>query len=217
MVQSAKKSEKGASVGRRTGAQAIGALVPDLTRTAFESFGFPAAQLVTHWSAIVGADLAAHTAPERLRWPSGQESGFDGGQRRGAAGGQPVAHHARGYQGRPQRDHEGAVLVLRVDGARALDVQFQAPQLIERINAFFGYRAVTDLRILQAPLGEVRLGDAHGGAGGGDMRQPVRARSRDTKVLGEAEAVLADIPDQGLRSALERLGRSIGGAKPSGS
>ena len=54
----------------------------------------------------------------------------------------------RGGKGRP-----GATLVLRVDGGRSLDVQHNARQIIERINAYFGYAAVAELRIVQAPVG----------------------------------------------------------------
>jgi hypothetical protein len=41
---------------------------------------------------------------------------------------------------------------MRVDPARALDVEYRARQIIERINAYFGYRAVAELRLIQAPL-----------------------------------------------------------------
>ena len=44
--------------------------------------------------------------------------------------------------------------MLRVDGSQALAVQYGARQLIERINAYFGYAAVAELRIVQAPVGE---------------------------------------------------------------
>ena len=46
----------------------------------------------------------------------------------------------------------GATLMLRVDPARALDVEYRARQIVERINAYFGYRAVETLRIVQAPV-----------------------------------------------------------------
>ena len=51
-----------------------------------------------------------------------------------------------------EKGRPGATLVLRVDGARALDVQYKARQIIERINAYFGYAAVAELRIVQAPM-----------------------------------------------------------------
>lgn len=49
--------------------------------------------------------------------------------------------------------HEGT-LELRVVPARATEVQHRAPQIIERVNAFFGYRAVAGLQLVQAPLPE---------------------------------------------------------------
>jgi hypothetical protein len=50
----------------------------------------------------------------------------------------------------------GAALVLRVAGARALEVQHKVPQLLERLNAAFGYRAVESVRLIQAPLPQAK-------------------------------------------------------------
>ena len=50
---------------------------------------------------------------------------------------------------------EGATLVLRIEGPRAIEVQHRAAQILERINAYFGYRAVTEMRFLQAPISRV--------------------------------------------------------------
>ena len=53
----------------------------------------------------------------------------------------------------PERDRPpGATLILRVDPSRALDVEYRGAQLIDRINRYFGYRAIAALRILQAPI-----------------------------------------------------------------
>lgn len=112
-------------------AKAVGSWVPKLTRKAFEKFGFSTATLLTEWSAIVGEQLAGATSPERVKWPRGVEK-FGEGDVDGS--------------------RSGATLVLRVDPARALEVEYKSAQLIERINAYFGYRAIAELRILQAPL-----------------------------------------------------------------
>lgn len=98
-------------------------LVPAVIKPVFERYGFSSAEILTKWAAYAGADVARYTAPERLKWP--REHG--------------------------EKD-TGATLILRVDGARALDVQYKIPQLIERINAAFGYRAVTSIKLIQAPL-----------------------------------------------------------------
>jgi hypothetical protein len=121
----------GVARGRSIPGKAVGAFVPGLTRKAFEKFGFSAATLIMDWPRIAGADLAQWTTPERLKWPQG----FEGAQIADDAGGRP-----------------GATLVLRVDPARALDVEYRARQIVERINSYFGYRAIADLRLLQAPV-----------------------------------------------------------------
>ncbi|MBI1207915.1 MAG: DUF721 domain-containing protein [Azospirillum sp.] len=51
----------------------------------------------------------------------------------------------------PRGKREDAVLHLRVSGALALEVQHAAPQILERINQFFGYRAVARLKLVNAP------------------------------------------------------------------
>lgn len=115
-------------VARFVPAKTVGAFVPTLTRKAFEKFGFSTAALITDWAAVAGAEIASYTMPERLRWPRGAEDDDISGERR------------------------GATLMLRVDPARALDVEYRARQIVERINAYFGYRAVETLRIVQAPI-----------------------------------------------------------------
>src|SRR5262245_49604571 len=155
------------------GVKAVGSFLPGLTRQAFEKFGFSTATLITDWPGIAGPELAAYTAPERLRWPSRLERSEDGAQ----AGGKGRA---------------GATLVLRVDGARALDVQYQARQVIERINAYFGYAAVAELRIVQAPV-EPRL-------------PPARPMVRPAEPLAQE---VAHVADPALRGALARLGAGV--------
>jgi len=113
-------------------ARAVGSYVPKLTRKAFEKYGFSAATLLTDWAAIVGEEMAGFTLPERLKWPRNVSIGAD---------------VEAGAEGR-----SGAVLVLRVDPARALDVEYGGRQIIERINGYFGYGAIAELRLKQAPL-----------------------------------------------------------------
>ena len=148
-------------------ARAVGTYVPKLTHKAFEKYGFAAAALITDWAMIVGKDIAAFTAPERLKWPRGVGIRDD---------------VADGAEGRP-----GATLIVRVDPARALDVQYKAQQIIERINGHFGYGAIAELRILQAPLPE---------------RQAALPRSAPPPC---AAPELAGITDERLRTALASL------------
>ena len=168
-----------AAFGKRTRgiyAKPVGSFVPKLTRKVLQSYGFSAATLVTDWTAIVGEEVAAYAQPERLKWPRGVDSSAEAGDAR--------------------TGRTGATLQLRVDGARALDVQYRSRQIIERINAYFGYRAVAQLRLLQAPV--ARPCAPRREAAGLPRPVPVRP-SRE----------VAGIPDEHLRSALARLQASV--------
>ena len=134
--------------GRAPSGKAVGAFVPALTRKAFEKYGFSTASLIMDWPRIAGTEIAAWTTPEQVKWPRGVETA-DMAETNG-----------------PQ---SGATLVLRVDPARALDVEYRSRQIIERINAYFGYRAIEGLRLIQAPLSA----NAKAGAANEPHRQPV--------------------------------------------
>ena len=153
-------------------AKAVGSFLPALTTKAFQKYGFSAASLITDWPAIAGKDLARYTAPERLKWPR-------------------VTEHADDDDGSSRMGRSGATLILRVDGARALNVQYGARQIMERINAYFGYAAVAELRVIQGPV----------------AAPPTR---RGTKLPAEPlTQEVAGIGDSGLRDALARLGAEV--------
>lgn len=158
---------------RPLAAKAVGAFLPKLTRAAFEKYGFSAATLLTDWSAIVGEELAAYSVPERLKWP-----------RQAEVWAEPDAQ----ARGRP-----GATLVVRVDPARALEVQYGAAQLLERVNRYFGYRAVAELRVVPGPVAaRVPMSSA-----------PSSCSTKPAPPPPDAE--LAAIPHEGLKAALGRM------------
>jgi hypothetical protein len=157
------------------GPRAVGSFVPRLTRQAFERYGFSTAMLITDWAAIVGADVARSTAPGRLRWPKA-----GGGESAGAD--------------EPRQGRSGATLLLRVEPARALDIQYKARQIAERINAYFGYRAVAELRLVQAPLAQPAAAPP---------APPGEARRRPPP------AEVTAVADAGLRAALSRMATGL--------
>jgi hypothetical protein len=159
-------------------AKTVGSFVPRLTRPAFERYGFSAAALITDWDTIVGADMARYTMPERLKWP-----------KRVAWSGEEVSDEERG---RP-----GATLVLAVAAGRALDIQYKAAQLIERINSYFGYRAVADLRIVQ--VSHIKPAEAA-------ARPPIAPVAPAPAPREELSGIAAP----GLRAALERMAEGLG-------
>lgn len=160
-------------------AKALGAYLPRVARAAFETHGFPSAALLTDWPAIAGAEMATFTAPERLVWP----------RRTGAIEGDLSPDRPR-----PGRSRAGATLVLRVEGPRAIEVQLSANQILDRINACFGYRAVTDLRIVQGPV----------------ARRPEPRATPEPQQPPPESPELERIADGELRAALARLAVRIG-------
>jgi hypothetical protein len=172
------------------GMLAVGSFVATLAAKAFAKYGFATAALITEWPAIAGEDLALYTRPERLRWPPAAGDGDEGA---------PID------QKRQQRGHhkgrQGATLLLRVDAARGLDVQFRARQIIERINGYFGYAAIAELRILQGPIATPTATK---------VRAPLRAADAggSPPPAGE-DAMLMGISDAALRAALVRLGEGV--------
>lgn len=93
----------------------------------------------------------------------------------------------------------GGILHLRCDsGAYATEVQHLELQILERINTFFGYKAVVQLRLVQAPLPKTK------------RDKPVKApRSLSPAEANDLAETVANVDDDELREALERLGQSI--------
>ncbi len=102
----------------------------------------------------------------------------------------------------PEKLSRDGVLSVRVSPAFGLELQHLEPKILERIATFFGHRAVTRLKLRQ-----------------GEVQRPERRKARETRALtpGEDAALenqLSNVDDDGMRAALERLGRAVLGAKP---
>ncbi|MEM9735282.1 MAG: DciA family protein [Pseudomonadota bacterium] len=99
----------------------------------------------------------------------------------------------------------GATLVVRADGPRALEVEHQAPHILERINAFYGYKAISRLRVTQATG---QRGNPRGFAETASTFQGKAMDVRAPKPEAEARAarLTADIESPDLRAALTKMG-----------
>ncbi len=100
------------------------------------------------------------------------------------------------------RGGDGLTLRLKVMPGRALEVQHMAPQLMERINAFFGHRLVGRLTFVQAPL---TPGDA---SGRGVQRGRTQAQA-DPARLERLQAQAARVTDPALAESLKRLAAGV--------
>src|SRR3954447_9423345 len=133
---------------------------------AFAQQGFASTELITRWPEIAGAEIAAHSEPEKIRWP-------------GRAGSEA---------------QEPATLVLRVEGPTAIEIQHLSGVILERVNRFFGWQAVAQLALRQAPL---------------TRRVAVRSAAPEPAAVARIAATLGDIADDALRDALARLGAAV--------
>jgi hypothetical protein len=97
----------------------------------------------------------------------------------------------------PAGKNAGGTLHVRVDGPLATELQHVEPQVIERVNAFYGYPAIAHLAIKQGRLPPSR------------RRVPPRPRALSDESRALLEGAVGGTRDDGLRDALERLGRRI--------
>jgi hypothetical protein len=90
-------------------------------------------------------------------------------------------------------------LHLRVAPGLALEIQHREPMLLERVNAFFGYRAVARLALKQGPLPQ-------------SEPPPRRPRPLKAEERQQLDAHLGSVEDPALRAALARLGAAVIGS-----
>lgn len=104
----------------------------------------------------------------------------------------------------------GATLIAMTDGARAPEVEMLGPRIIERVNAFYGYRAISRFKVVQTAAGMGAGGFAEPSRGF-DRRgapKPIPRAVSEDEARAIASAVLG-VESDALRGALDRLGRNI--------
>ena len=96
----------------------------------------------------------------------------------------------------PQQLKNGVLTVSVSHGAVAMQLQHMAPQIMERINRYFGFAAVKGIRPQQTYF---------------DMEPPKERKNIVPDVGAEtrAEAQVQNVKDETLREALKRLGAQV--------
>jgi hypothetical protein len=98
----------------------------------------------------------------------------------------------------------GGTLVLLTTGAQAPVLEMRGTEIVERVNACYGYRAVSRVQVTQtAPTGFAEGQVAFRTAPKAHDREP------DPQRLAQVTEGLNEIEDEGLRAALEALARSV--------
>jgi hypothetical protein len=170
-------ARKEAARPRRKGAQTLQSLLEEALEPTLKAKGFASAAIHMHWAEIVGAHLAPWSEPVSLRWPP-RPPGAD-----------------------PEKARDGAVLTIKTEGAFALDLQHQTPQIIQRINGFFGWRCVEKLVLKQGPVRK-----------GGEPKQR-RKRELTVEASHQLDQMLQPVENPELKAALARLGVGVLGKR----
>lgn len=142
-----------------------------ISKAAFQRHGFASLELAAQWRVIVGDCAAADAHPEKINWPKQAEA----------------------------KAKFGGTLVLRVPAAFALDIHYDTPRLIDRVNQYLGHAAICAIKILKTA----------------DLPLPKRPRAEASPKATQAwvSSLPSSIIDPELKAALARLGSAI---KPQG-
>jgi hypothetical protein len=136
----------------------------NLAKAAFVRHGFASEQIVSQWDAVVGPAISAFCLPDKIIWPKS------------------ASEMVR---------KSGGTLVLRAHAGRALELQYETPRIMERVNQFLGYGAITAVKVIQTNF------------------SPPQPQSTQKPMTASAIAAwdekIADITDEYLKLALARL------------
>ena len=143
-------------------------LVPGLTKDILGKKSLLFGKMLSEWSQIAGADIAAQTVPLDLKY-------------------------AKKLDKKSQ-----ATLHLAVQSAYALELSYQKSLLIERLNMFFGYPAIKDVKIVQ-----------HDNVMNNKKLPPKPQRPLTIKEEQGLDKMVGGIQENDLQIALKNLGKAI--------
>lgn len=174
VARSCEKGEMatGGANKKRRGPVALAELVGRAIDPVTAKRGFATVELIAAWSDIVGAGFAECSQPDKVVWPRGSAN-----------------------------DGVPGTLIVRVEGPRALLLQHEADQIVERANAFLGHGAIGKVKIVQ-----------------GAVRPRPKAATKAPTTLDERDeanlsAAVAAVDSSDLRQSLARLGRAVLGER----
>ena len=152
--------------GKRTYVtKALGSFMAKVMKPALNNHSLNHSRLILDWDQIVGPELARYSQPERLFFQT------------------------------PEGQRKEGTLTIRVTSGAALEFQHLTGMLLERINQFFGYKALTritlkhGLKARTVPLEPSPL-----------LSDPLRQE--------QVAALIADLPEA-LKGSLETIGLRV--------
>lgn len=169
MVSIMPKNQTEDKIKRTWKTKSIAELAGRVNNRAFRRYGFAKSDIHLHWNDIVGPVLARSSLPERLVTPKQHEN----------------------------TDNKAGTLHVRVDGSYAPEMQHLEPLVIDRINSYYGFKAVEKL-IFRHGLIEENIEEIK-------YQPPILSDSQKN----DLETLLQDIKDDKLRKSLFDVGAEI--------
>jgi len=123
--------------------------------------------LLDNWPQIMGSKLAEICTPFKITWP------------RSSAG-----------------EKKPATLSIACEGMVSLKIQHQVDEILEKINLFFGFHAIGQIKIIQKSLSHRP-----------DIVPPMRVLSQAEQTWLKQQSCVFE--DEALRHAITRLGENI--------
>lgn len=118
--------------------------------------------------------------------------------------GAETAQHAMPVKVGYSREGFGATLTLLVPGAMAPMIQAELPRIQRRVNACYGYQAISRIRLTQtAPTGFSE------GQRVFEMPRKSKPQPVDPAVKVASETLVGDVGDSDLKDALSRLSENV--------
>lgn len=127
-------------------------------------------KMMAEWTHIAGAEIASQTLPVDLKFSRNKD---------------------------PKKPGQ-AVLYLSVQPGYALEFSYQQNLMMERLNTFFGYNAIKDIKIVQ----------------NSEVMNKKQAASPKKRILSSSEQqkidqIVGKIEENDLQTALKNLGKAI--------
>ena len=160
--------QKGSGTREKCMAKAASRLINKILDPVMAKRAGVSTALLTAWPEIVGEDLAATSMPLKVQWK---------------------------HQHFEDDVFEPGTLQVAAEGMSALHLQHQTGQVIDRVNAFMGYRAIARIKLVQRPVETAKP----------KKRQRPMTEGQKRKV----EKLTNTIEDDELKAAMKRFGESV--------
>ncbi|MEO1701231.1 MAG: DciA family protein [Pseudomonadota bacterium] len=125
--------------------------------------------LMAAWPEIAGQDIAAQSRPVKIKWPARASDG----------------------------EFQPGTLIVAANAMAALHLQHETGQIVERVNTFMGYTAITAVKVEQRSVTQAAQKPA------GSSRPLAKS---DTKRIAEA---VRPVENERLQKALKAMGESV--------